>query len=245
MYHAELQDNVGKPKDAIESLRKATQVAPSEPEPWLWLGQRLPAGSEAVNALESAIKIRPRYGAALARLGEVQLEQGAVADAEKSLKAAIAVDAKQADWHADYAHVLIAKKDHAGALKEAQAALKLVGNNASAKLAEADAIALRGDIDLAIEAYEKAASYARSNPAPLVHAARASLDGNRPTTARAFADRAVQSFADWGPAWEVLGDVAVHTKDRATAKSAYKKALAAKRGRIDAPSVKKKLARLK
>jgi tetratricopeptide (TPR) repeat protein len=245
MYRAELQDNSGKLQDAIESLRKATKVAPSEPEPWLWLGERLPAGSEAVSALEQAIKIRPRFGAALARLGEVQLEQGALADAEKSLKAAIAVDGKQADWHADYAHVLIAKKDHAGALKEAQAALKLVGNNASAKLAEADAIALRGDIDLAIEAYEKAASYARSNPAPLVHAARASLDGNRPTTARAFADRAVQSFADWGPAWEVLGDVAAQTKDRTAAKDAYKKALGAKRGRIDASSVKKKLAGLK
>lgn len=245
LFLAELKDIVGKPKEAIEALRKATALAPEEPEPWLELGRLLPAGSEATSALGKAIAIRPKYGAAHARLGEIQLEQGAIADAEKSLTTAIGIQSNQADWHASLAHVLVAKKDHAAALKAVAKALKLVNNHASAKLAEADAIALTGDVDLAIEVYEKAASYARSNPAPLVHAARASLAGNRPTTARAFADRAVQSFPDWRPAWEVLGDVAVATKEKALARSSYQKALAAKQGRADDAELKKKLAKVK
>src|SRR6185436_3798460 len=134
---------------------------------------------------------------------------------------------------------------HDEALKESAAALKLVGNHASAKLAEADALAGKGDIDMAIEAYEKAASYSRSTPDPLIHAAQATLKGGRPTTARAFADRATGSFPDWAPAWLVLGDVAAQAKEKATAKSAYQKALSASQGKIDKAAVKKKIAALK
>jgi predicted negative regulator of RcsB-dependent stress response len=120
-----------------------------------------------------------------------------------------------------------------------------VGNHGLAKLAEADAIAGKGNIDLAIEAYEQAASFARDNPAPLVHAARACLAQARPTTARAFADRATQSFAGFAPAWEVLGDVAAANKDKQAAKGAYQKALGAPKGRVDKASIKKRLAALK
>jgi predicted negative regulator of RcsB-dependent stress response len=141
--------------------------------------------------------------------------------------------------------VLVAKKAWDEALQETATALKLVSNHASAKLAEADALAGKGDIDLAIESYEKASSYGRGTPAPFIHAARACLAGHRPTTARAFADRATQSFADDAEAWEVLGDVAAATKDKPAAKSAYQKALTASAGTIDKAAVKKKLAALR
>lgn len=245
MFHAELLSGMGKGNEAVAALRKAVAAAPDEPEPLLALASALPAGAEATDLLNKALGIRAKYGAARARLGEVQLELGKVAEAEAAFRAAIAIDPKVADWQAGLARALVAKNDWDEALKVSALALKLVGNHALAKLAEADAIAGKGDIDLAIEAYEKAASYSRDNPGPLVHAARACLAQNRPTTARAFADRATQSFAEFAPAWAILGDVAVAAKDKATAKAAYQKALSATRGSIDKAAIKKKLAAIR
>lgn len=245
MFHAELLSGMGKGSEAVAALRKAVAAAPDEPEPLLALASALPAGAEATDLLNKALGIRAKYGAARARLGEVQLELGKVAEAEAAFRAAIAIDPKVADWQAGLARALVAKNDWDEALKVAALSLKLVGNHALAKLAEADAIAGKGDIDLAIEAYEKAASYSRDNPGPLVHAARACLAQNRPTTARAFADRATQSFAEFAPAWAILGDVAVAAKDKATAKAAYQKALSATRGSIDKAAIKKKLAAIR
>ena len=245
VFYAELLSGMGKGADAVAALRKAVAAAPEEAEPLLALASALPPGAEAVDLLQKALAIRPKFGAAHARLGEVLLEQGKVAEAEAAFRAAIAVDAKVADWQAGLARTLVAKGSFDEALKVSATALKLVGNHALAKLAEADAIAGKGDIDLAIEAYEKAASYSRDNPLPLVHAARACLAQNRPTTARAFADRATQAFADFGPGWVLLGDIALAAKDKAVAKNAYQKALASPKGNVDKVAVKKKLAAIK
>ncbi len=245
--HLELGDLLSSQKhysSGIPELKKAHQLAPNEPAPLLALGQRLAAGKAAAGYLAEAIKIRPGYGAAHARLGEVLLEQGDTAGAEASLKKALSLDPKQADWHAALGRVLLVKGDADAALAEAKNALKLVGNNGLAKLVEADALAAKGDIDLAIEAYEQAHGYARTDPTPLVHAALSCLKQARPTTARAFADRATQSFPSWGPGWEVLGDVHAAANDKAAAQSAYQKALAG-RGLSDKARVKKKLAALK
>jgi tetratricopeptide (TPR) repeat protein len=245
MFLGQLLAVGGKPSAAADSLRKASAAEPDEPEPLLLLGEHLQNGTEAIAALRKAIKIRPKYGAAHARLGAMLFKENSLAEAESSLRTAVSIDTKQADWHAGLAQVLVAKQAWDEALKEAAAALKIVNNHASAKLAEADALAGKGDIDLAIESYEKASAWARTAPDALIHAARASLAGGRPTTARAFADRATQNFGEFGPSWVVLGDVAAATKDKAAAKSAYKKALAAKQGTIDKAAVKKKLTSLK
>lgn len=245
LYFAELLLGMGKASEAVAELRKAHAGAQDEPEPLLGLAEALPAGSEAADLLKKALAIRPKYGAAQARLGEVMLELGKVADAEAAYRAAIGINAKVADWQAGLAGALIAKGSFDEALKVAATALKLVSNHAMAKLAEADAIAGKGDIDLAIEAFEKAASYSRSNPQPLMHAAKACLAQNRPTTARAFADRVTQSFADFAPGWVLLGDIALANKDKSAAKAAYKKAMTASAGTIDKASVKQKLAAIK
>lgn len=245
MYLGQLLGVAGKHKDAADSLRKASNAEPDEPEPLLLLGELLGSGTEAIAALRKAIKIRPKYGAAHARLGAMLFKEGSLSEAESSLRTAVSIDKKQADWHASLAEVLVKKKAWDEALKESAAALKIVNNHAGAKLAEADALAGKGDIDLAIESYEKATAWARTSPEALIHAARASLDGGRPTTARAFADRATQNFGEFGPSWVVQGDVAAATKDVPAAKNAYKKALAAKQGTIDKAAVKKKLASLK
>ncbi len=243
-FLADLLQRAGRRSAAVAELRKAVQLAPDEPEPALLLAELLPAGTEAEGLLKRAVAERPGYAAAYARLGEVLLDQRKLAPAEQALRRAIALDATQADPHALLARLLLDKGDPAAALKESAAALKIVKNHAGAKLVEADALAKRGDIDLAIEAYSLARGFARSDPAPLVHAARACLDGARPTTALAFAEQATQTFPDWGPAWEVFGDVQLAAGDKAAARRAYGKALAAK-GPVDKARLRQKLASVK
>jgi tetratricopeptide (TPR) repeat protein len=226
-------------------IGKANQVAPDEPEPLLALGTALEASAAATTALERAIALRPGFGAAHARLGVVKHRLGDVPGAETALRRALAIDGKKADWHAALAAVLVAKKYAKAALAEADLALKLVSNHAGAKLARANALAQSGEIDLAIEAYEQAHGFARTDPEPLLHAARACLSHNRPTTARAFADRVTQDFADYAPGWVVLGEVQRAAGERAAAKAAFRKALSAKRGRIDRAAVQKQLQTLR
>ena len=232
-------------KPGLVQLEKAKQVAPDEPAPLLALGTALDAGSAAQAALEKAIALRPGFGAAHARLGVVKHRLGDVAGADAALRRAIATDAKKADWHAALAAVLVDKKDAKAALAEAELAIKLVSNHAGAKLARANALAQLGEIDLAIEAYEQAHGFARTDPEPLVQAARACLAHSRPTTARAFADRVTQDFADYAPGWVALGEVQRAAGERAAAKAAFRKALAAKRGRIDRAAVQKQLSTLR
>jgi tetratricopeptide (TPR) repeat protein len=187
---------------------------------------------------------RPSAAEAQARLGEVLLELGDSEGAERALRAALAADDRKARWHAALGKVFLKRGQAKPALDEARKALKIVANHAAAKLVEANALAAQGDIDLAIVAYESAYGLARTSPEPLVDAARACLNNGRPTTARAFADRATQDFPKWGPAWEITGDVAADAKEKATASAAYKKALAGD-GPVDKNAVRRKLARLK
>lgn len=234
-----------KTKEALAALERAVAVAPEEPAPWLALGSLLPVGAKAREVLEKATALRPGYGAALARLGELRLALGDREGAKLALEQAIAGNDKVADWHASLGRVHLAGRDAAAARAASGRATKLVSNHAAALLVLADALALEGDIDLAIEAYERAFGHARTDPTPLVHAARACLSADRPTTARAFADRATQEFAEHGPAWEVRGDVAIKEGDRKRAKLSYQRALAAKSGSVNRAGVSKKLAALR
>jgi tetratricopeptide (TPR) repeat protein len=243
LWLGDLLRAAGRGADAIKAFRRAHQLAPGEPEPLLELARALAPGAEAESSLQKALAIRPDFGAALAALGDVSLELGKLDEAEKALKRAVAISPKEADWRASLARLRLAKGDHDQALKESAVALKIVSNHGPAKLVEADALAKRGDIDLAIVAYEKAFGLMRTDPKPLVHAARSTLDGGRPTTARAFAERATQQFPSWAPAWEVLGDVSVQNGDHKGARRAYDKALAGK-GRVDKAKIKQKLAKL-
>jgi len=242
-YLGELLQLAGRKADATALLRKAEANAPQEPEVLVLLAGAVTPGNEALKLLERAIAIRPDYGAAHASMGRVLAQQKQPARAARALEKAILTNPKNADWRAALARVRLDQGDAASALAEARRALKLVANHGPAKLAEADALAASGDIDMAIEAYEAAYGYSRMEPAALVHAARSCLSHKRPTTAQAFAERATQSFPKWGPAWEVLGDVARASNDKPVARDAYKKALAGE-GPVDRAAVQKKLSSL-
>jgi len=242
-YFGELLLAGGRSNEAVTALKRATQLAPDEPEPFELLGEALPPGADAEKALARAIAIRPDFGAAHARLGHVLLARGDAARAEASFRRAVATNPKNTDWRAGLAGALLAKGDASGALKEAREVLKIVKNHGHAKLVEADALAQSGEIDEALPAYEAAWGLLRTDPTPLVHAAQACLKAKRSTTAQAFAERAKTTFPKWGPAWEVFGDVAADAKAKQVARDAYKKALAAE-GHVDKEAVRRKLSAL-
>src|SRR5208282_384892 len=112
------------------------------------------------------------------------------------------------------------------AIHAGEAALKLVANSAPAKLLIADGNAKKGEVDLALEAYQDAWGLDHSDPTPLVHASEASHAAVRETSARAFGMKAVQEFPKWGPAWAALGDALAAQGEKPAARDAYQKALA-------------------
>jgi predicted TPR repeat methyltransferase len=78
----------------------------------------------------------------------------------------------------------------------------------------------------------------------LVLASEACREAKRPTTSRAFAERATLDFPKWAPGWVALGDISASVGDRAAAKRAYQTALDAE-GPIDRDRLRKALRALR
>jgi tetratricopeptide (TPR) repeat protein len=184
---------------------------------------------------------RPTFAPAWARLAEVHAAARRGDDAARAAENAIKLDNKQADYFAVLAEARILQKKYDDGLTQADAALKLTPNNGRASLAKGDALAARGDVDLAIAAYQAAFGALRTDPTPLVRAAQACLGGGRLTSAKSFSDRATREFPRWAPAWEVAGDVAAKDGEKAAARAAWEKALSSE-GPVDAAAVRAKIA---
>jgi len=239
-FLAELLTAEGRDADALTALSDARRLAPDDPDVLLAYGAAAKPGPEARASLERAILLRPGFAAAEARLGCVLAELGELDKAEQALTHALQAEPRQADWHAALGEVYLSKSNPDAATREAHAALSIVANHGAAKLVEAKALSAKGDIDLAIEAFEAAYGFARMDPRVLLDAARACLKGKRPTTARAFAERATEDFPKSSAAWEVEGDVAVVLKEVPLARQAYAKALSGE-GPADKDAIRRKL----
>jgi tetratricopeptide (TPR) repeat protein len=240
----ELLEAQGKRDAALAAFEKARAADGDDPDAAFAVGRASAPSAAAAAALEAAVAGRPTFGAAWSRLGDVRLALGKTQEAEQAALLAIKLDAKQAEWHVVLARVYAAERRFEDALTEAHAALTLVSNMAAAKLVEADVLAEKGDIDEALESYQAAFGLARTDPAPLVHAARACFVRGRNTSARGFAERATQLFPKWAPGWAILGDALAKDKDAAGARQAYATSLAGE-GPIDRQDVERKLGQIK
>jgi tetratricopeptide (TPR) repeat protein len=237
----------GKRDAGIAELKKAQAADAADPVVAMQLGEAHAAGGNAKDArveLANATRIRPTFAAAHAALALAALELGDVPSAESAASEAVKLDKNLFNAHVALGRVRIAQSKWDDALKEGEAARKLIPNSAAGELIVADAHAGKGDIDLAIEAYQKAYGLDRTDPSPLVRAARAATAAGRLTTARGFADRVTGDFPKWGPGWVELGDAAAKQGDKPKARSAYETALKAQ-GPVDKEAVKRKIAALK
>jgi tetratricopeptide (TPR) repeat protein len=163
-----------------------------------------------------------------------------VAAAQEALKA----DPSDVSSHLVMARVALAEGDLDVAIKEGQAALAIVANSGPAKLIVADAQAKKGEIDLAVEAYQAAYGFDHADPASLVHASEACHAAGRETSAKAFGEKATKEFPDWAPGWVAYGDALAGSKETPAARAAYETALKS-RGPVDAAAVRAKIAALR
>ena len=230
--------------EGVAELKKALALDPEGPEASYELARTLPANDEADQLLHKAINERHDYGPALRRLADVDLALGRMTQAMAAAATALKVDPTDAASHVVMARVALAENDLDQAISEGNAALGIVANSAPAKLLIADAYAKKGQIDLAVEAYEASYGFDHAEPAALVHASQACHAAGRDTSAKAFGEKATKEFPDWAPGWIAYGDALVANKENAAARTAYETALRS-HGPLDAAAVRAKLASMK
>ena len=230
--------------EGVAELRKALALDPDGPEESYELARTMPANAESDQLLHKAINERRTYGAALRRLAEVDVELGRLPQALAAAETALKADPTDVGSHLVMGRVALAENDLDQAIAEGKAALAIVPNSAQAKLIIADAFAKKGEVDLAVEAYEAAYGFDHGEPAALVHASQACHAAGRDTSAKAFGEKATKEFPDWAPGWVAYGDGLAGNKEIAAARAAYETALRS-RGPLDAPAVRTKLASLK
>jgi tetratricopeptide (TPR) repeat protein len=231
-------------KDGVPSLKKAVELDPHDPVALLELGRALPAGSaESITALERASAERPTSTDALRALANGYVAANRLADAKRTVGSVLKLAPNDVNTHVVSGRLALAEGHPDEAIKEGETAAKLMPNEQSARLLVADGWAKKGEIDLAVEAYQAAFGLDHSDPTPLVNASAACLAAGRTTSAKAFGVRATRDFGSNGAAWIALGDALAADKDTAGAKAAYESAK--KANGADAAAIDRKLAKLK
>ena len=230
-------------KDGMPSLQKAVLVDATDPIAQLALGRALPSGSrESIAALERSVAQRPTSTDALRALAEGYVTANRLPDAKRTVAAVLKLAPNDVSTHVVAGRLALADGKADDAIKEGEAAAKLMPNVQPARLLVADAWAKKGEIDLAVEAYQAAFGLDHSDPTPLVNASAACLAAGRVTSAKAFGVRATKDFGSNGAAWTALGDALAADRDVPGAKAAYETAKKA-RG-ADAAALDRKLSRL-
>jgi tetratricopeptide (TPR) repeat protein len=234
-------------KDGLTSLRRAVELDSHDPIAQFELGVALASDparrAEAIAAFEKATTERPTFVEGLRSLTEAYLAANRLADAKRVAASVLKIAPNDVLAHVVSGRVALADGKADEALKEGETALKLMPNEGQAKLLIADAYAKQGEIDLAIEAYQRASGLDPLNPAPLVNATNACLAASRVTSAKAFGQRAVLDFPNHASAWVAQGDALAADGNPKAARTAYESAKKAKGA--DPALIDGKLSRLK
>jgi tetratricopeptide (TPR) repeat protein len=230
--------------DGVSELKKAVSLDPHDPVAQLELGRSLPVGSaESIAALEQSVAERPTSTDALRALSDGYVAANRLGDAKKTVAAVLKLAPNDVNTHVVAGRLALAEGRADDAIKEGETASKLMPNLESARLLVADGWAKKGEIDLAVEAYQAAIGLDHSDPTPLVNASAACLAAGRVTSAKAFGVRATKDFGTNAAAWSALGDALAADKDVPGAKAAYENAKKARGS--DPVAIDKKLSRLK
>jgi tetratricopeptide (TPR) repeat protein len=230
--------------EGVAELKKALALDPDGPDESYELARTMPANLESDQLLHKAINERRGFGAALRRLAEVDVELGRLPQAVAAAETALKADPTDVGSHLVMGRVALAENDFDQAILEGKAALGIVANSAPAKLIIADAYAKKGEVDLAVEAYEASYGFDHTEPGALVRASQACHAAGRDTSAKAFGEKATKEFPDWAPGWVAYGDALAGNKEVAPARVAYETSLRS-RGPVDAAAVRAKLAALR
>lgn len=230
-------------RDGAPSLRKAVELDPHDPFALLELGRSLPQGSaEALATFKRAVIERPAGLEALRDLADGLLVAQQLSDAKEIVATILKLAPNDVSARVIAGRLALADGRPDDAIKQGEAAAKLMPNVQAARLLVADAWSKKGEIDLAVEAYQAAFWLDNSDLTPLVSAAAACLAAGRVTSAKAFGARATKDFGHSTLAWTALGDALAADRDVPGARAAYE--TAKKAGGGDVAMLDKKLARL-
>ena len=231
-------------RDGLPSLKKAVELDVHDAVAQLELGRSLPGGSaESITAMERAVAERPTFTEALRSLAESYLVARRLPEAKKTVDAVLKLAPNDVASHVVAGRLALAEDRFDDAIKQGETASNLMPNDEPARLLVADAWAKKGEIDLAVEAYQAAFWLDHSDPRPLVNASEACLAAGRVTSAKAFGVRATKDFATHAAAWTALGDALAADRDVPGAKAAYE---TAKKSRgVDAAAIDRKISKLK
>lgn len=231
-------------RDGTPSLKRAVQLDAHDPVAQLELGRALPLGSAAsIAALQASVAERSTNTDALRALAEGLVAAHRLADAKTIVETVLRIAPNDVNTRVISGRLALAEGRPDEAIKEGTAATKLMPNLQPARLLVADGWAKKGEIDLAVEAYQAAFGLDHSDPTPLVNASAACLAARRVTSAKAFARRATKDFDSSATAWTALGDALAADRDVPGAKAAYQRAKRAEGS--DGPALDRKLTRLK
>ncbi len=234
----------GRHDDALADLQAAVQFDPHGPDALFALASILSHGQGRVDFLTRATTERPSFLDAWLALAGEHFDAGRFAQARTAASAALQVDPTSAPARIFLGRVALVEGHPDEAIEDGRAALKVMANSAAATLLVADGEARKGEVDLALEAYQVAWGLDHGDATPLVHASEACHVAGRDTSARAFGIKATQEFPRWAPAWAALGDALAGQKEIPAARDAYRRALAGD-GLPDAAVVQAKLAALR
>ncbi len=154
----------GKPDQGLAELKRAVELDGTNPDALYELGRALPAGPDAIAALEKATHERPGFLEAWAKLAEVDLALGKNENARAAAASALRLNGQDASAHVVVGRVALADGKIDDAIREARAALGVLATSSPAKLLLADAYAQKGDIDLALEQYQAAYGLESAEP---------------------------------------------------------------------------------
>lgn len=231
-------------RDGLRSVRKAVELDPLDPVAQLELGRALPSGgAESLTSLERAVAERPTFADALRLLAIGYVAARRLPEAKRTVEAVLDLAPSDVASHVVAGRVALAEGRPDDAIKQGEIASKLMPNDEPSRLLVADAWAKKGEIDLAVEAYQAAFGLDHSDPAPLVNAAQACLAAGRVTSAKAFGLRATKDFATHPAAWTALGDALAADRDVPGARVAYETARKTKGA--DAAVIDRKISTLK
>lgn len=164
-------------RDGVPEVRKAVDLDPHDPIAQLELGRSLPLGSaDSLAALQRSVTERPSNTDALRALADGLVAANRLADAKKIVETVLKLAPNDVNTHVVSGRLALAEGRPDEAIKEGETAAKLMPNVQAARLLVADAWAKKGEIDLAVEAYQARSGSTtrtrRRSSTPLRHASR-------------------------------------------------------------------------
>lgn len=230
----------GRTEDAVRALRRAHELDSTHPEIQFELGSLLGGSARARELLAQAVAGRPSWPEAQVALGQAQIEAGQFAEAEATFARAIELSDTYAAAHLGLGRAKAAQGDFEGAEAALERAIELVPNSQEAVLALAKLYEATERESRAFAQYRHAADLDRTNPAPLLEAARLALRENRDVLAVGFLDRVLQQHANLSAALELYGDAMAARGNRTEARQYYQRALRGE-GEVDRAAIQRAL----